>query len=185
VMEAEAKQQEIIAKERKRYVVPANTLYLQGGYGLIMSKFYLSDRTKVSPLGGLEWRVEANHTYESGFGFSAIYAGYHRKISSSNAYANLYLHYVAPALTYSYRVDRFIVRLDVGMGLGFYDDGFNQCTNFASNYDFRTEYMISEKIGVNFDMSTIVHTMSKKYQVGNLEPQIGRLSFTTGVQFYF
>lgn len=185
VMEAEVKQQEIIVKERKRYVVPANTLYIQSGYGLITSKLYLADRTKVSPLSGLEWRVECNHTYKNGLGVSAIYAGYHREISSSQDYADYNLHYVAPALTYSLRLDRFIGRLGVGMGLGFYDDGFSQCASFASNFDFRFEYMLSEKFGVNLAMSDMLMTMPKRYQVDDFKPGIERLSFTTGVQFYF
>lgn len=185
IMEAEAKQQEIIIKERKRVAVPANTFYLQYGFGLITSDLYLADGTKVSPLGGFDWRAECNHTYKSGLGFSAIYAGYHRKISSTRAYANLYLHYLAPALTYSLRMDRFIGRLGVGMGVGFYDDGFSQCTNFASNIDIRLEYMLSEKIGVNFALSAINNTMSKKYQVGDKKPLIQRAAYTTGIQFYF
>jgi len=185
IMEAEAKQQEIIIKDRKRFEAPASTFYLQVGYGSITSKLYLADETKVSPLSGLEWRVESNHTYKSGLGVSAIYAGYHRKISSSQDYADYYLHYVAPALTYSLRVDRFIGRVGFGMGLGYYDDGLSQCASFASNFDVRFEYMLSGKVGVNLAMSDMLMIMPKRYQVDDLNPGIERLSFTTGIQFYF
>ena len=185
IMEAEAKQQEIIIKDRKRFEAPASTFYLQVGYGSITSEFFLADGKKVSPLGGVEWRAEFNHTYKSGFGISAIYTGYHREITSSQAYANLYLNYLAPALTYTFRMDRFIGRLGLGMGLGFYDDGFSQCTGLASNIDLRLEYMLSEKVGVNLTMSDMLNTMSKQYQVGDYKPGIERLSYTTGIQFYF
>ncbi len=185
IMEAEAKQQEIIIKERKRYEAPANTLYLQYGYGLITSDMYLVDGTKVSPLGGLEWRAEFNHTYKNGFGISAIYAGYHREITSSLAYANLYLNYLAPAVTYTFRVDRFIGRLGLGVGIGYFDDGSSQHTGIGSNFDLRLEYMLSKKIGVNFAMSGMFNSMSKLYQVGDKLPGINRSSYTTGIQFYF
>lgn len=188
IMEAETKQQEIIIKERKRVEAPANTFFLQVGYGLITSNLYMVEGNrlkKVSPLGGLEWRFECNHTYKSGFGVSAIYTGYHREISTSQDYANIYIHYVAPALTYTLRVDRFIGRVGLGMGLGYYDAGSSQCAGFASNIDLRLEYMLSKKIGVNFALSAINNTLSKEYQVGDEKPIIQRAAYTTGIQFYF
>ena len=163
---------------------PNNTFSAQIGYGWIISNLSLADGRNVNPLGGIEWRAEYNHTFKNGIGIGAIYAGYHREISDSYATANLLLNYLAPALFYSIRVNQFIFRVGFGVGAGLYNDGFNKYIHFATNWDMRFEYMLTDNIGIGLNAGSLLHFLpdqDDEYFINGIR----RISFTGGIQYYF
>lgn len=186
LIEAEAIRQAEMIKIRRKSLVPANTFFFQAGYGWVTSDLRLSDGTKVNPLGGSEWKVGYNHTFKNGLGVGFVSSGYYREIYN----ARLKLLYFAPEFTYAFRINKFITRFELGMGVGVYNDVQSEITCFATNLDVRVEYMLTSYLGMNLGIGSWLcvfpdQNQDNYYNNQNKINGIERFILTGGFQFYF
>ncbi|MDR0893895.1 MAG: porin family protein [Prevotellaceae bacterium] len=179
----------IAMKEEQRVRVekarpPKNTLSVSAGWGWVTSKV-------ATPLGsyrgkgGVEWGVEYNHVFNSGWGFGLQYAGFQVEFDRS---ASSTLTFIGPSLVYRGRFsDKWLPKMSLGIGYGgMSDNGFNT-SGVGISYALGMEYMLSKSVGVGVELSEFVFNFSttKEQQRNNERNGVARVSLTGGLRVYF
>lgn len=173
---------EMQKKEEKDRMAPANTFEASIGYGWITSDIYSSTGEKYGSKGGMEWNLEYNHVFRSGFGFGLQYSGC--KVSVPEG--DMSLSYVAPSVVLRRKIDSWIFKCGVGVGAFFYSQSGYNATSVGVSTTLGMEYMVAKSVGLGLSVNAIGASLPD--QEGLPEDQnsgIGRLNVTGGIRFYF
>ncbi len=173
---------EMQKKEEKDHRAPSNTFEASIGYGWITSDIYSSTGEKYGTKGGMEWNLEYNHVFRSGFGFGLQYSGCKVSIPEGD----MSLSYVAPSMVLRRKMDNWIFKCGVGVGAFFYSQSGYNTTRLGVSTTLGMEYMVAKSVGLGLSVNAIGASLPE--QEGLPEDQtsgIGRLNVTGGIRFYF
>lgn len=175
----------VIANEqRERRKVPANTFEASIGYGWLVSKLYDANGHSLGSKGGVDWKLSYEYTWGSGWGVGMQYSGF--KMSSSEA--DMMLSYIAPELVSRTKINKWILKASLGVGLFIYDDSVYKTSGVGYHASIGAEYMISKNWGVGLTLNTISASLPSQADFKLKENErsgISRINAIGGLRYYF
>lgn len=176
--------QAIVKDRRARQISPSNTFEVNIGYGWITSTIYDSYGYKLGHKGGVEWKLAYDHVWKSGLGVGVQYSGFNASFPGGN----MLLSYIAPEFLGRSKIDKWILKYGLGVGLFVYNDPYYSTAGLGTHVVLGVEYMLTKNIGLGMSANCVAGYLPRQEGVNlpdNESSGIGRFNLLGGLRFYF
>lgn len=172
-------------------------LLLNGGYGFIVSKYYLPEGGSGNPKQGLDINGAFQWVGRSGLGVGLRYSGYFSSIQLDGAKVKIGLHYIGPEFVLRQELGRrkkWAFQESVGLGYAHYKESLGTISGGFGGFGYHVELGAEYKLTPSVGLGASVGAYAARFKsADNLNKAMGyeenaginRLTVNGGVRFYF
>lgn len=175
---------EVVNRIRPASAPPANIVSFNVGYGWITSKLYdiYGNRLKGG-MGGIKWELQYEYVLRKGWSIGAHVSRFKSR-DVPEGFLSLYT--IAPQIGYVQRLNRWMFKVDIGMGYVSYDDHWVTRSGACFDVSVGAEYMVLPFMGIGAKAVTSASYFRNENTIFRDETEgLGHIDLLGGVRLYF